>query len=97
MTNAQREAIEVETMDQAIGRRVHTLMWERRVTNRAMAPSLGMDESGLGRRLRGERGWSAEQVWLAHRYLNVPLEAIYGETTPGGVGPAGVEPTTSTV
>ena len=108
MTNAQSESIQVETMDQAIGRRVHTLMWERRVTNRAMAPNLGMDESGLGRRLRGERGWTAEHVWSAATFLNVPLAAIYGgDTGPGAdgslaaiknvVGPAGIEPTTSTV
>ncbi|WP_367118323.1 helix-turn-helix domain-containing protein [uncultured Microbacterium sp.] len=89
-------------MDEAIGRRVHALMWERRVTNRSMAPHLGMDESGLGRRLRGERGWSAEQVWSAASYLNVPIATIYGgdtvtTPTPGGVGPAGIEPTTSTV
>lgn len=81
MTNMQLTVIDVETMDEAIGRRVHALMWERRVTNRSMAPSLGMDESGLGRRLRGERGWSAEQVWSAATFLNVPIATLYGGDT----------------
>lgn len=83
-TNTDREPLATETMDQAIGRRVHELMWGQRVTARSLAPALGVDPSGLGRRLRGERGWSSDEIFAAARFFDVSVSVLFGESTSTG-------------
>lgn len=87
MSNAERE-IAVESMDQAIGRRVHQLMWDRKVTARELAPHVGVDASGLGRRLRGERGWASDEIFVTARYFGVPVGVLFGESIGGRPSPS---------
>lgn len=84
-------------VDAEIGRRVHTLMWDRRITQKALGERLGVGQSGLGRRLRGERGWSASELRGVSETLGVSVGFLFGEPDGPSVGPAGIEPTTSTV
>ncbi|CAD5999489.1 BetR domain-containing protein [Agreia sp. COWG] len=88
-----------ESTDVIIGRRVRDLMWDRRLTAKALATSIGVDPTGLGRRLRGERGWSSDEIKAASRTLEVSVGYLFGETdsNQGPVGPTGLEPMTSTV
>ena len=86
-------------LDREIGKRVHQLMWDRQITQTAFAMVIGMDQSSVAKRLRGKLGWSATQVKQAAGALNTSVAYLYGETAnpDAPVGPAGIEPTTSTV
>ena len=66
-------------MDAEIGRRVHMRMFDRRVTGVALAQLLGVDQSGLSKRLRGERGWSAENLRDAAAALETTIAYLVGE------------------
>ena len=68
-------------MDRVIGANVHNLIREKRISGRALAAALGTSESGLSRRLRGERRWMAKHVADAARILEVSPVDLYGADT----------------
>lgn len=77
------------TIDDAfIGRRVHQLMWDQRVTQKALGDVLGMDQSTVAKRLRGKLGWPATLVVRTAHFLNTTTSYLLGETEdpsyPGG-------------
>lgn len=84
-----------DNADALIGERVHQLMWLNQVTQTTLAPILGIGQTGLSPKLRGKRGWSADELVNVARYFGVSVGYLFGEDD--GVGPAGIEPTTSTV
>lgn len=87
-----------ESIDVAIGRRIHTLMWEQRVKNKDLAELLGLEATGIGKKLRAEAKFSIEQLVTVAAHLHTTVAYLVGETSaPRPVGPAGIEPTTSTV
>ena len=79
-------------VDAEVGRRVHMLMWDRQLTQTEFGSMIGIDQSALAKKLRGTRGWSLDEVVAVARALDVSVAQLFGE-----VGPAGIEPTTSTV
>lgn len=91
-------------VDAEIGRRVHQLMWDRRITQTAFGARVGMDQSSVAKRLRGKLSWSAAQVVAAADALGTTVGYLFGETTeaprPRGedgeqmVRPLGLEPRT---
>jgi len=66
-------------MDAEIGRRVHMRMFDRRITGVALARALNVDQSGLSKRLRGERVWSAENLRDAAATLETTIAYLTGE------------------
>lgn len=87
-----------EPVDVVVGRRIHTLMWEQRVKNKDLAELLGIEATGVGKKLRAEQRFSIEQLVAVAARLNTTVGYLVGEvSTPNPVGPAGIEPTTSTV
>ena len=89
---SQIEAVSPEPLDVAVGRRVHMLMWEQRITQTQLGRRIGVDQSGLGRRLRGERGWSLDDLAATARELGVSMAYLLGEsdsTKPRPDGPDG--------
>lgn len=89
---SQINAVEAESLDITVGRRVHLMMWERRITQTALGRTIGIDQSNLGRRLRGERGWSLDDLRATANALGTTMSYLLGETEegPGGGAP---EPT----
>ncbi len=81
--------------DEIIGERVHQLLWRAQVSQTQFAPVLGLGQAALSLKLRGRRGWGADEVVKASRYFGVSVGYLFGEDDL--VGPAGIEPTTSTV
>jgi transcriptional regulator with XRE-family HTH domain len=61
------------TVDEQVGRKVHTLMWDQRMTNRGLAAVLGMDETTFSRKLRGGRKWTLEELLLVADALSVDV------------------------
>ncbi|WP_368731381.1 helix-turn-helix domain-containing protein [Leucobacter sp. OAMSW11] len=92
MTNP---ALGGQSADETIGERVHQLMWRARLSQTSFAPELGIGQAALSMKLRGRRGWSADELRTIARYFGVSTDYLFGLSD--GVGPAGIEPTTSTV
>ena len=85
-------------IDAEIGRRAHLLMWDGKRKQREVAALMGITADGLGRKLKGERGWAMSEVVAIAGVLNTTVAYLVGESdSPNPVGPAGIEPTTSTV
>lgn len=72
----------VENVDAEIGLRVHTLMWERRMTQATLGDAIGLDQTGLGRRLRGERKWTPAELRSVSYELGVTVGYLFGEGEP---------------
>ncbi len=64
------------TTDAYVGKQIHGLMWDRRITNRAMAQAIGVDESTMARKLRGQRKWTVDDLLAVAGELHVPVEAL---------------------
>jgi hypothetical protein len=82
------------SLDQVVGTHVHILMWTRKITQSALGRQLGIDQSALSKKLRGERGWSLDEVERAARVLGVPMLSLFDRNwyTPRDLNP---EPTDS--
>lgn len=82
-------------MDAQIGRRIFHLMWDRKITQTEMGRVLGVQQTALSKKLRGDRPWYTSELHSAAAMLGVTVGHLFGEDEM--VGPAGLEPTTSTV
>lgn len=79
-TPTKASAHDDESIDAAIGRRVHQVMWDSKVTQTAFAEMIHMDQSSVAKRLRGKLGWGAKHVAQAAHALDVSIAYLYGET-----------------
>ena len=86
---SQMSAMQPESLDVSVGRRVHMMMWERRITQTALGREIGVDKSNLGKRLRGERGWSLDDLRAVAAALGTTMSYLLGENDedPGGGAP----------
>lgn len=65
--------------DAEVGRRVHMLMWDRQITQSALAPQLGIEQSALSKKLRGHRGWSVAELIVTASALGTTVGYLVGE------------------
>jgi transcriptional regulator with XRE-family HTH domain len=80
MDTQQQELTETTlSMDAIIGRRVHHLMWDRQLTQTSFGSRIGMHQSGLAKKLRGQRGWSADELVVVARELGVSVAYLFAE------------------
>ena len=66
--------------DAEVGRRVFHLMWDRKITQTAMAERLGLQQSALSKKLRGERRWFVSDLITVADVLDVTVGQLVGET-----------------
>lgn len=64
------------TDDEQIGELVHAEMWRQRVPQVHLARALGITQTAVSRKIRGDRPWSAREVMAAARLLKVPTTAL---------------------
>ena len=84
--------------DAQAGERAHMLIWRSGKTQNDIADRIGMESSALGKKLRGKNGWALQELIDLASALNTSVAYLVGETEEiDPVGPAGIEPTTSTV
>lgn len=88
---ASREA------DARVGERAHMLIWASGRTQGAVAEAIGIEPTAFGKKLRGRNGWAIQELIDMAAELNTSVGYLVGETGTPPVGPAGIEPTTSTV
>ena len=77
MATAQTET--ADDLDVSVGRRAHHLMWDRKISQASLAPALGMTQTALSRKLRGERKWTLADLVSAARELRVTTSYLLGE------------------
>jgi transcriptional regulator with XRE-family HTH domain len=74
MTNAAlREANEI---DAQVGERIHTIMWRRRMSQAALAESIGITQSTLSKKLRGTVPMSVFELVSISVVLGVPADSL---------------------
>ena len=98
------------TADEAIGITVNHLMFLNRTTRKSLGEALGITGPAMGKKLRGESGWSVTDLFGVAEYFQVPVADLLPrkvnatQETPdsfsrtegsGLVAGAGFEPTTS--
>lgn len=91
--------------DVELGKRAHMLIWSAGRTHTAVAEAIGIEPTAFGKKLKGRSGWALQEVKDLAVELHTTVGYLFGETenprqSPDGgssVGPAGIEPTTSTV
>lgn len=88
--NAQ-EQHEHESLDIITGRRIHQLLWDRRLKQTQLAELLGMQQSGVGKKLRGERAWSLDELHTIASAFGTTVAYLIGESDVS-VPPEGFEP-----
>lgn len=71
--------IELVTADELVGRRVHHLMWERKMTQKELAALTHSDQSTVAKRIRGHRSWKVEDLMETARALNTTVAFLVGE------------------
>jgi transcriptional regulator with XRE-family HTH domain len=64
------------SLDTQVGKAIHSHMWDRHITQTAMAPRLGMTQSGLSKKLRGDRPWTLDELYRAADALGCPLDEL---------------------
>lgn len=60
-------------LDEKIGRRVHMMLWDRGLTNAALADVLGLARPTVSQRLRGQRPWTIAELYAVADYFDVPV------------------------
>lgn len=78
-----------QSVDYKIGARIHTLMWHAKVTQTNLAKLLGVQQSAVSKKLRGERSFSAEELLTIAQHFGVSVAVLFGEKENGPTGESG--------
>lgn len=73
------QANSAPSIDVAVGKRIHTLMWDQRIKNKEIAELLGIDPTAVGKKLRAEQKFSIEQLSLVAARLDTTIGYLVGE------------------
>ena len=66
-------ALRSYSADEALGITINTLMFQHRVTRKRLGEVLGVTGPAVGRKLRGEAGWSLNDLYAAADYFGVTV------------------------
>ncbi len=107
----EKNAIAQKTADEAVGVTVNHLMFVNRVTRKALGEALGISGPAMGRKIRGEIGWSLQDLYTVANFFNKDVAQLLPRQIPPEtpkslsieierdsrdlVAGAGFEPTTS--
>ena len=67
-------------LDARIGRRVHEMLWDQGMRQVDFAERVGMTQSAVAKRLRGELGWRSGHLVQAAVALRTSVAYLIGET-----------------
>ena len=107
----EKNAIMQKTADEAVGVTINHLMFVNRVTRKALGEVLGISGPAMGRKIRGEIGWSLQDLYTVANFFNKDVTQLLPRQIPPEtpkspsteierdsgnlVAGAGFEPTTS--
>ncbi|MCU1441083.1 MAG: two-component system sensor protein [Rhodoglobus sp.] len=78
-THISPDSADALDWDAIVGRRVFHIMWDKKITQTALGRSVGIDQSSLGKRLRGERGWSLSDLKVVAAAIGTTAEELLRE------------------
>lgn len=64
------------TADEITGELVHQQMWRRKISQREVGLAIGVNQGALGRKLRGERKWTLDEVLAVAAFLQVEVSDL---------------------
>ncbi|QFG09709.1 hypothetical protein PBI_PIPP_38 [Gordonia phage Pipp] len=74
----------------AIGELVHQHMWRRKITQTQIGARIGIGQSAVARKLRGERPFAVDELMAIAAFLDVPItDLLPTEPPPGPDAPDG--------
>ncbi len=80
--------------DQITGEHIRVLMWRDKISQEHLGEVLGISQAAAGKKLRGERTWTLDELLAAARFLKVDVtELLPGSDyapVPAGRGRSGV-------
>ena len=79
---------EVMSPDAAVGETINSLLFRTRTSNRALAAALGVTGATVGRKLRGEIGWSLQDLFDVATFFGIDV----GDLLPRRLVLGGYEP-----
>lgn len=71
--------IEYVTADELVGRRVHHLLWLRKMNQSEFANRFGCTQSTIAKRLKGKMSWKVEDLMQTARILDTSVAFLVGE------------------
>jgi hypothetical protein len=80
----------IKNPDQAVGEAVNQVMFRERMTRKALGEVLGLGGPVAGRKLRGDVGWSLEDLYKVAAYFKIDVSDLL----PQGNLDTGFEPAT---
>lgn len=67
------ESTTERSVNALVGERVHQALWRRKITQTQFAPMLGVTQSALSRKMRGERAFGVDELLDISEYLDIPI------------------------
>lgn len=80
MKTQRKQADTAGDLDREIGERVHGRMWNQKVSQKEIGVLLGIDATGVGKKLRAEQKFSIAQLVTIAGRLNTTVAYLVGET-----------------
>ncbi|WP_151550096.1 MULTISPECIES: helix-turn-helix domain-containing protein [Corynebacterium] len=109
--NDERRAIRSRGPDECVGITINQLLFTTRTSRRQLGDALGISGPSVGRKVRGEIGWSLDDLYKAADFFDVDITDLLPQKVPAQqetpdfqseaegsrkvVAGAGFEPTTS--
>ena len=78
--NTTVEQLDTSDVNREVGRRVHMLMWDAHMTQTTMGPMIGLQQSALSKKLKGERGWNLAELLMIGQIFGVSISYLVGES-----------------
>ncbi len=69
-----------------MGERIHNLLWRAKITQTAFAKSLGLSQTAMSRKLRGERAFTLDEILSISSQMGVTLDYLFGKSDDMGPG-----------
>jgi hypothetical protein len=81
-----REGIEMtrSTHTDIVNARIRGVLAEKKVAATAASAAIGLAETGVSKRLRGQVRWTIDELLELAKFLDVPLSQLVPEPTPAG-------------
>jgi transcriptional regulator with XRE-family HTH domain len=80
MSTSAHDIPERLPVDSEIGRRVFHRMWDMKVTQTQIGQRIGVGQSALSKKLRGDRPWYSSELRDVAAILGVSVGYLFGET-----------------
>lgn len=65
-----------DDLGREVGERIHAVMWRQKMSQTRLAPMLGLSQSVLSRKIRGDVPWWLAEVFTAAQVLGVDVSEL---------------------